>query len=297
MRFTIMLTSVSWHSLSLTSYVHSKTGLQSESWKVKITSTMHSNGYFYRFLKEIWILKSGCGLRSPLQAAAHGLTIEPSDGNDFKKGQDHEGESGSVVVDESEEPQASLHTTQASFITHCPPPQLHMCMSTWVCWGTLLIMDVHANMPMTLTGSIIRRKLFREKKNWRPTCSQRIRFAQTVHQWHSFLLFSFLLFWSAMSMLLQHGHIRAFHLFIVILIIMGVLLVTSKQKWNKKSFKTVCLCYLNCWSAFAQPEKSVRKKNTWKKTLKKIIKKKRFTGNVSSLQPNNPAAVSMSGLS
>ena len=32
-----------------------------------------------------------------------------------------------------------------------------------------------------LRESIIRRKLLR--KTWRPTCCQRIRFAQTVHQW------------------------------------------------------------------------------------------------------------------
>ena len=49
-----------------------------------------------------------------------------------------------------------------------------------------------------------------EKQNWKHTCSQRIRFAQTVHQW-LFVLFLLFVFESTTSMLLQHGHIHTVH--------------------------------------------------------------------------------------
>ena len=50
--------------------------------------------------------------------------------------------------------------------------------------------------------SIIWRKLLR--KAWRPTCSQKIRFVQTVQKWLFFFFFE-----STMSMPLQHWHFHA----------------------------------------------------------------------------------------
>ena len=62
------------------------------------------------------------------------------------------------------------------------------------------------------------------KKNLRPTCSQRIRFAQTVHHTTSDFLCFFLAGeggGSAMSMLLQHRHFHALQVFIIIIINQG----------------------------------------------------------------------------
>ena len=44
------------------------TGLKSEPWKVKNHILNASQHHFYCFLKEIWILKSGCSWESPTHA-------------------------------------------------------------------------------------------------------------------------------------------------------------------------------------------------------------------------------------
>ena len=54
---------------------------------------------------------------------------------------------------------------------------------------------------------IIRRKLFR--KTWGPSCSQTIRFAQTVHLWLFFFVF---------ESTIQHGYIHALQIVITIII-------------------------------------------------------------------------------
>ena len=77
---------------------------------------------------------------------------------------------------------------------------------------TLVILDHFSGLLLAewqLWDSIIQRKLLR--KNWSPTCFRWIRFTLTVHDWHSF-------FESAMSMLLQHGHIHALQIVIILIL-------------------------------------------------------------------------------
>ena len=66
-------TQTNWHILYTATKIHFKmyvggTGLTSESWKVKNGTKNASQNLFFFFLKDIWILKSSCSLKSPTHA-------------------------------------------------------------------------------------------------------------------------------------------------------------------------------------------------------------------------------------